>query len=238
MAAQTSARRSRQRQATVAEIRTVARRLLIERGAAAVTINAVAREMGMSGPALYHYFSGHDELVGAITSDFFQELAEEMEAAREATSADPPARRLLAICRAMHGWARSHPAECRWIFASPVAPPNREPDSPRHRAGRHFEQIFLAEVTALWETQPFAVPDLDDLAPSLREQLRQYVASTATPLPPEAAHVFLSCWIKLHGLLCLEALHQLDFAYSDLTPVFEECLRDICHMLGLSYEKP
>ncbi|MEU2266130.1 TetR family transcriptional regulator [Streptomyces olindensis] len=29
--------------------------LLVTKGSAAVTINAVAREMGMSGPSLYHY---------------------------------------------------------------------------------------------------------------------------------------------------------------------------------------
>lgn len=49
----------------------------------------------------------------------------------------------------------------------------------------------------------------------------------------EAAHVFLSCWIRLYGLLCMEVLHQLDFAYSDLEPVSEECLRDLSAMIGL-----
>ena len=38
------------------------------------------------------------------------------------------------------------------------------------------------------------------------------------------ARPFLSCWIRLYGLLCMEVLHQLDFAYTDLEPVFEECL--------------
>ena len=52
-------------------------------------------------------------------------------------------------------------------------------------------------------------------------------------LPPEAAHFFLSCWIRLYGLLCMEVLHQLDFAYTDPEPVFEECLRDLAAALGL-----
>jgi AcrR family transcriptional regulator len=51
MTAQGVSRRERVRQATLAEIRAAARRLLIEQGSQAVTINAVAREMGMSGPA-------------------------------------------------------------------------------------------------------------------------------------------------------------------------------------------
>ena len=53
------------------EIHAAARKLLVERGPAAVTVNAVAREVGMSGPALYHYYAGHDELVAAVTAGFF-----------------------------------------------------------------------------------------------------------------------------------------------------------------------
>ena len=56
-------RRERIREATLIEIRTVARELLVRHGSSAVTINAVAREMGMSGPALYRYYASHEELV-------------------------------------------------------------------------------------------------------------------------------------------------------------------------------
>ncbi|WKX69118.1 TetR/AcrR family transcriptional regulator [Streptomyces sp. XD-27] len=200
-----------------------------------MTINAVAREVGMSGPALYHYYSSHEELVGAVTADFYRELAEEMEAARDAHASGSPAHRLLATCRAMRGWATAHPAEFGWIFASPVPASDRHTDSPRHQAGQRFERVLLDQVADLWEARPFPAPDLADLAPSLRRQLRAYASSTDGRLPPEALHVFLSCWIRLYGLLCMEVLGQLDFAYTDLAPVFEECLRDLCAMLGLEY---
>ncbi|WP_449061731.1 TetR/AcrR family transcriptional regulator [Planomonospora algeriensis] len=238
MVGQTAGRRARIRQATLAEIRAAARRLLTAQGSAAVTINAVAREVGMSGPALYHYFSGHDELVGAVTADFYDELAETMEAARDARPDGSPARRLLATCRAMRAWATSHPAEFGWIFASPVTPSDRSPGSPRHRAGQRFETVFLDQIAELWRTRPFPVPPLDDLDPSLREQVRAYSETIGGRLPPAAAHVFLSCWIRLYGLLCLEVLHQLDFAYANLEPVFEECLRDMCTALALDYTAP
>ncbi|MFB9965000.1 TetR-like C-terminal domain-containing protein [Sinosporangium siamense] len=41
---------------------------------------------------------------------------------------------MLAVCRAMRAWAVAHPAEFGWIFASPITPPNRQPDSARHQA--------------------------------------------------------------------------------------------------------
>jgi hypothetical protein len=36
----------------------------------------------------------------------------------------------------------------------------------------------------------------------------------------------------------MEVLHQLDFAYTDLEPVFEECLRDLAGILGLGHAPP
>ncbi|WP_344855005.1 TetR/AcrR family transcriptional regulator [Planomonospora alba] len=233
MTAKTPSRRERLRQATLEEIHAVTRRLLVTQGPAAVTVNAVAREMGMSGPALYHYYAGHEELVGAVTAGFLRELTEAMEQARDARADAPPADRLLATCRAMRAWAVAHPAEFGWIFASPVAPPDRHPDSPRQRAGQRFEQILLDQVAELWRTRPFPVPDPADLDPSLLEQLRAYSETIGGRLPPEAAHVFLSCWIRLYGLLCMEVLHQVDFAYSDMEPVFEECLSELRARLGL-----
>ncbi|MEV4095944.1 TetR/AcrR family transcriptional regulator [Streptosporangium saharense] len=232
MSAHTS-RRQRLRQATLEEIHTAARKLLVEQGSAAVTINAVARQVGMSGPALYHYYAGHDELVGAVTADFFRELVAAMEQARDARSDAPIGDRLPAVCRAMRAWAVAHPAEFGWIFASPVTAPNRRPDSARHQAALRFEQVLLDLTVELWGARPFPVPDLAELPASLREQLTAYSAAIDGRLPPEAAHVFLSCWIRLYGLLCMEVLHQLDFAYTDLEPVFEECLRDLVTALGL-----
>ncbi|MFI6742102.1 TetR/AcrR family transcriptional regulator [Nonomuraea sp. NPDC050451] len=234
MSAQTS-RRERLRRATLEEIHAAARRLLVEQGSAAVTINAVARQVGMSGPALYHYYAGHDELVGAVTADFFRELAAAMEQARDARADEPIGDRLLAACRAMRAWAIAHPAEFGWIFASPITPPNRRSDSERHQAALRFERVLLDLTVELWRTRPFPAPDLADLPASLSEQLTAYSAAIDGQLPPEAAHVFLTCWTRLYGLLCMEVLHQLDFAYTDMEPVFEECLRDLATTLALDH---
>lgn len=233
-------RRARLRAATMAEAREVARRLLVERGTAAVTVNAVAREMGMSGPALYRYFTGHEELVEAITIDFFRELTGVIIAARETRPGEDTSVRLLAMCRAMRGWAVAHPAEFEWTFARPsrISRDPRREESPRFRAGDGFEKVFLGEFVDLWEGPGFPTPRPDRLDPALGKQLSAYSARIDGVLPPEAAHVFLSTWTRLYGLLCMEVLHQLDFAYSDVGPLFEECLREVCDSLGLEYTPP
>ena len=50
--------------------------------------------------------------------------------------------------------------------------------------------------------------------------------------------MFLTWWMRLYGLLCMEVLHQLDFAFTGPEPVFEETLRDIVRSLMLEHTPP
>ncbi|WP_246011076.1 TetR/AcrR family transcriptional regulator [Nocardia mexicana] len=226
-------RRDRVRQATMDEIRGTARRLLIDDGPQAVTVTAVARAMGMSGPALYRYYPSHEALVQALTADCYAELTGTLAEVRAARARDGASARILAMCRALRDWATTHPAEFGLVFATPST--TAAPESHSRAAALGFEAVFRDEVAALWAAKPFPVPSLSRLDPSLREQLIAYTASIDEQLPPEAAQVFLQCWIRLYGLLVMEVFRQVEFAFADLTPVFEQLLREICAALGLRY---
>ena len=231
-------RRSRQRAATEAEIRDTARQLLIQSGPDAMSVNAVARNMGLSGPAIYRYYSSHDELVGAVIADLFTELADAVRKAGTDPVDTGSGARLLAMSRSLRAWSGAHPNEFRLLFATPIPEANRHPASVRRQAGESFDEVFINEVEALWREHPFPVPDLEQAAPSLRRQVLDYTERKGTSLPPAAAQVFLSCWTRLYGLLVMEALGQLAFAYSDPEPVFEQCLREFCDLLGIDYRPP
>jgi AcrR family transcriptional regulator len=238
-AAVTMTRRERVRQATLKEIRSIARKLLVAEGVNAVTVNAVARAMGMSGPALYRYYGSQGELIEALTADFYCELIGTMRAAGEDRRADTPGRRLLAISRALRGWAIAHPAEFAWLFASRIPASRIARCVPQTEgSGRAFGQVFMDQIVEIWQLQRFPVPSLEDMAPSLAEQLRDYSQKIGGRLPPEAAYIFLTCWMRLYGLLCMEVLNQISFAFSDLEPVYEECLQELCRLLDVPYEPP
>src|SRR2546430_9498747 len=55
-AVQPPSRRDRLRAATIDEIIQTARQLLVKDGPEAVSLRAIAREMGMTAPGLYRYF--------------------------------------------------------------------------------------------------------------------------------------------------------------------------------------
>ena len=79
-------RRDRLRAATIEEIIATARRLLVDNGPEAVSLRAIAREMGMTAPGLYRYFGSHEELIRHVIAGIFTELAADIHQAIEAAA--------------------------------------------------------------------------------------------------------------------------------------------------------
>ena len=86
-------RRDRLRAATIEEIIQTARQLLVKNGPEAVSLRAIAREMGMTAPGLYRYFGSHEELVRHVCASIFTELGEDIHRAIEAADRSRRARR-------------------------------------------------------------------------------------------------------------------------------------------------
>ena len=84
---QAPSRRDRVRAATVEEIKTTARRLLVADGPEAVSLRAIGRAMGMTAPALYRYFGNREELIKHVIADIFSELADDLQALEVAAEA-------------------------------------------------------------------------------------------------------------------------------------------------------
>ncbi|MFD0430956.1 TetR/AcrR family transcriptional regulator [Streptomyces zhihengii] len=66
--------REKRRASAVAEIKDVAKELLVKGGPGAVSLRAISREMGMTPSALYRYYPSLEALLADVRSDLFQEL--------------------------------------------------------------------------------------------------------------------------------------------------------------------
>ncbi len=244
---QAPTRRDRVRAATTQEIIETARRLLVEQGVTAVSLRAIAREMGMTAPALYRYFDSHEELLRHVVASIFTEIAEHVrgaiKAAAEAaspdlTDAEIMAVKLIAGCQAFRAWALDHVAEFSMIFGSPL--PGLEVlhemhGDPTVDCGYQFGQVFLDLFGDLYRRRPFPIPADDDIQPSLREQLARYRGIVNSDLPLGALQTFLRCWVLLYGTVSLETFGHLRFALDDASPMFELMLNDMAPMIGLRY---
>jgi AcrR family transcriptional regulator len=233
-------RRERVRAATVQEIKATARRLLVERGPESVTLRAIAREMGMTAPALYRYFASHDDLLRAVIADVYDELADALEAARDVVPEDEPGERLLVMARAFRTWSVDHRREFGLVFATPI-PVAVDAPSPLDKAGSRFGAAFIGAFFELFKREPFPVRSDAELPPALRDQLADYrdllcrqIGDQVLKLPLGSFETFLACWVQLYGFVALEVFDHLTFALVDAEPAFEANLRTIGAQLGLT----
>lgn len=107
---QVASRRQRVRRSTVEEILDNARALLTRGSPTAVTMRAIAREMGMAPAALYRYFPHLDALLSALCARLYDE-------SRTVVTRVPAADRGAALRR----WALAHPHEYTVMFGRRVA---------------------------------------------------------------------------------------------------------------------
>jgi AcrR family transcriptional regulator len=232
-------RRDRVRADTVREIKRTARRVLVEQGEGGLALRAVAREMGMTAPGLYRYFTSREDLVEHVVADLYTEIADEMQASCAAADPGTPAQKLMAASRAFRTWAMGHRHEFGLLFGDPADDVLRDrtmSEGPAHEAKERFGAIFGALITELYLTRPFPVRAEEEIEPDLRAQLVDCAHVFPAELPLGVVEVFLSCWIRLYGMVCMEVFGHLQFALHDAEPMFEAELHRLGERLGIGEE--
>ncbi|WP_058041137.1 TetR/AcrR family transcriptional regulator [Streptomyces roseifaciens] len=180
--------RERYRTQVRAEIKKYAWEQIATAGASALSLNAIAKQMGMSGPALYRYFAGRDELITELVREAYRSLAETLRTA-SATGAG-----LAALAHALRAWALEDPQRYLLVYGTPV-PGYRAPEDITGIADEIMKTLLDA-CTALAPDGP-ATPFTAHL-----EDHREW--ADGHPAPPAALHRALAVWTRLHGVLSLE----------------------------------
>ncbi|MFI5491084.1 TetR/AcrR family transcriptional regulator [Actinoplanes sp. NPDC051859] len=223
MTTTTPSRRERLRAETVTEIKDAARRLLVAGGPTAVSLRAIARDVGMTAPALYRYFANLDALVTAIVTDLFEDLRAAVADIAAVHAGEDPLTRIAHMSRGFRQWSLAHPAEFALMFGSPlpgVTPlPQRGP--PLHEAGARFGETFFAVLGEHYERHPFGGETHRMADPELRELFKPYLDNFGDRFPLPIIYLFVTAWVGLYGIVAMEVFGHLAWAMTDVEPLFE-----------------
>ncbi|MGW0971404.1 TetR/AcrR family transcriptional regulator [Streptomyces sp. NPDC002516] len=192
------------------EVKTAALRQLAEGGPEALSLNAIAKQLGMTGPALYRYFANRDSLLTELVVDAYGDLASSLARTAEAGPADPAAR-LTALVHAYRAWALAEPHRYRLLFRAPLQGYDAQA-ADLVRASQPAMTVLLDAVSALAEPEP---REPGDEAAQFRqwrerhgfEDVSEAVAARATML-----------WAHLHGMAALEI--EGNFASMGIDPSY------------------
>lgn len=162
-------------------------------GVTALSVNAIAKEMGMSGPALYRYFAGRDELITALIRDAYRSLADTVRAAFEAGTT------VVALAAVIREWALSDPHRYLLIYGTPV---------PGYHAPEEITAISDEILAVLLKVCGGASEDPPKTPFDVVLGMNRGWAG-ALPASPVAVHRALSFWTRLQGVLSLELAGHL-----------------------------
>lgn len=224
-------RRERARAATISEIKETALRLMRETGTTDLRFSDIAREMGMTAPALYRYFSDSSDLLTALIVDAYEALAETVAGARDSVADDDVLGRLRAVSQAYRAWAREEPQRFALILGMPVpgyAAPEEGPTTDAAKRAMNQLQSLVFDAARLGVLRPPLVTDVAE--PFAQCILAKHAGDDILPvatddsghhgLSPASFQAMLSIWAALHGFVSLEAYGHLDW----LTPEARDAL--------------
>jgi AcrR family transcriptional regulator len=224
--------RARVRAEMTEEIKSVALRHLATDGTA-LSLRAVARDMGMVSSALYRYFANRDELLTALILDAYNAMGEVTENA-DATFADREdfVGRWMALGHAVRDWAVAQPHEYALIYGSPI-PGYQAPETTIDPATRPL--LVLARILA----DAHATGALSDsgaaaITPAaLTTEIERISELLGAGIGVQPAARALAAWTELYGAISFELFGRLNNVFADPASWFDWQLRSMAGFIGL-----
>lgn len=187
----------RRRAETLREIKQAALRQIVEAGPTGLSLRGVAREVGMTVQALYHYFPSRDDLLGALVHDAHDDLAAMVQARADATRGEPARVRRLAVAQTYRDWALSHRSAFLLIYGNPLSGFEPVREGRTSEAAWRLAAPFVDAVYDGWTRAELeTLPAPADLAPDPPE--------AQPPLPWGAMALLTELRALMHGLVMLE----------------------------------
>lgn len=211
--------RSRVRAELTEEIKATARAHLAEHGAAALSLRAVAREVGMVSSAVYRYFPSRDELLTALIVDAFDAVGHAAEEADSAIVGGSTLRRWMRVAHAVRTWALSHPHEYALVYGSPV-PGYAAPTDTVDPAAR-VSLVFLGILADGVRSGDIAVDDRIETTRLVRQDLARLRAVSGFAIPDAVLCRGLLAWTQLFGAISYELFGHLHRVITDYDSFFE-----------------
>lgn len=207
--------------------------LMASGGPDAITLRAIAREMGMTANAIYGYFATRDDLVTTLINDVCTALADAVDSAWQATTAEDPATRIRAWACAFRNWSQVNPQGFRLIFGDPVPGYHPPEGGLAPDAIRRICLGLTAMAAAAWPHAEHLYQDSDFEWADFDSGLVNEIRPAFPDLPPAAVALALRIRGHLHGFVSLEVYGHMQGQTHSPDKLFHEELTQLLRALAL-----
>jgi AcrR family transcriptional regulator len=187
--------------------------------AAALSLRAIARQLGITAPAIYNYYPTRAELVTALIVSAYTSLGDSQ---RAVLNEIPPANlpdRFKGLGMAYRQWAITYPQRYQLIFGTPIAGYSA-PEDRTVPAASWALQPLIQVLQDLFDARMLVIQHLPPQTPALEAMLKTW-GSIAGGFQPEVLYLALIIWSRVHGLVSLEIGGQMPSVINDPGEIFQ-----------------
>jgi AcrR family transcriptional regulator len=229
--------RERAREQTLHDITRIGREHLASHGAAALSLRAVARDLGVVSSAVYRYVKSRDELLTLLVVDAYNELGDEVDAAIAGVPEDDYLERFRSLGRTVRSWALREPTRYALLFGSPV-PGYHAPAARTTGPGTRVVLALVRIVDGAFRTgaaaPPAAAPGISQVEGGLAADLAAIRSELDLAVPDGVLARGLLVWSSLFGAVGFEVFGAYGAdTFASPAELFEHHLVVLAGLLGL-----
>lgn len=218
----------------------VARRQLGEMGPSALSLRAIAREVGVVPSALYRYYPGRDAILTGLIRTGYSRLGDSVEQAVATCSRDDLLGRWTTTWAATRAWAVDHPHEYALLYGTPVVGYKVPPDTvgPATRVVALLAQVALDSGVSdtgylSAATSPRLSPQMRDDAARIRAELPSLGLRDPIEATDETILGVVEAWTTLFGAVSFELFGHYVGSIEHAVDYLDRLARQTFARLGL-----
>jgi AcrR family transcriptional regulator len=189
------------------QIKETAWKQIAESGASALSLRAIARDLKISAPAIYNYFSDRDALVTALIIDAYTSFGDSQLAARDAVPLEDVEGRLMAIGLAYRTWAHTYPQRYQLIFGTPI-PGYEAPMLEVLPSAARSLSALVSVVDKLRTSGRLNVTSFPEVKAEYKYSFEQW-KTYGGDVDMLSLSIAMVIWSRVHGLVSLEIANNL-----------------------------
>ncbi|WP_343952159.1 TetR/AcrR family transcriptional regulator [Nonomuraea longicatena] len=202
--------RERFREQVREDVKATALDQLAEGGPQAISINAIAKHLGVSGGGLYRYFASRDDLLTALVIDAYEDLHDAMAQKLGSEAADrTPEEHFRTLARSYRSWALAEPHRYELLFKPPV--PGYDAHAESLATAARSLMVILLGVLAEFGREDAAEP-----APYQEDDVL-----AARTVGSSEFRLAVAVWSCVHGIVSLELGGGLSAMTVEVDSLFE-----------------
>ncbi len=225
------------REEMASDIKRIARQQLAEKGTNGISLRGIARELGMTAPAIYNYFPRLDDLITALLVDAFTAHADAMDSA--VAQHKNPVDQLRASLMAFREWAIEHPADFQLVYGNPIPGYEAPKEITVPLASRPQATLYQCILEA-YQTNGMTIPIrylyipkgiIDFLDGWLYDRIPEMKdISYAIPI----FTLMQIIWTRIHGIVMLEIHEHIGPTIGDVEALYRQEIEHFIEDIGLT----